>query len=63
VLVLGYQEADRLAEGLLVVLIQIVLRSPAIQEEVAGVDPPDVDGLGTFVLLHPAPLLQSPDFP
>jgi len=56
VLVLGYQEADRLAEGLLVVLVQIVLRGPAIQEEVAGVDPPDVDGLGTFVLRHRSPL-------
>jgi hypothetical protein len=52
VVVLGYEEADRLAVGLLVVLVQIILRGPAIQKEIAGVDPPDIDGLGMLVLLH-----------
>jgi hypothetical protein len=52
VVVLGYEEADRLAVGLLVVLVQIILGGPAIQKEIAGVDPPDVDGLGMLVLQH-----------
>jgi hypothetical protein len=50
--VLGYKKADRLAVGLLVVLVQIILGGPAIQKEIAGVDPPDVDGLGMLVLQH-----------
>lgn len=51
-IVLGYEEADRLAVGLLVVLVQIILRCPAIKKEIAGVDPPDVDGFGMLVLQH-----------